>query len=217
MTRHEFLAELHRRLQPRGYLEIGVQSGASLHLADCPAIGVDPQPLPSAYGHPQSAIYVTTSDDFFARLRADRIRLGHFDLAFVDGMHLVEFALRDFMGVERVANPRTVVAFDDMLPRNQHEALRDRNPGDWTGDVWKVHPILARHRPELQWLLVDTFPTGILLVWGLDPANTVLTDRYDEIIQTATPDQPVPADILTRAFATKPEAALDIITGWRTW
>ena len=40
----ELLSELHRVLEPRSYLEVGVRHGKSLELASCPAVGVDPVP-----------------------------------------------------------------------------------------------------------------------------------------------------------------------------
>ena len=49
------------------------------------------------------------------------------DLAFIDGMHLFEYALRDFINVERFADWSSVIVFDDMLPRNVDEAARDRH------------------------------------------------------------------------------------------
>ena len=39
-------------------------------------------------------------------------------LAFIDGMHLFEFALRDFINTERHCSPKAVIVFDDILPRN---------------------------------------------------------------------------------------------------
>ena len=49
------------------------------------------------------------------------------DLVFVDGMHLFEFALRDFMNVERHADWWSVIVFDDILPRDVDEAARERH------------------------------------------------------------------------------------------
>ena len=38
----DFLPEVHRRLRPRAYLEIGVRWGHSLALSRCRSVGVDP-------------------------------------------------------------------------------------------------------------------------------------------------------------------------------
>ena len=40
------------------------------------------------------------------------------DFAFIDGMHLSEFALRDFMNIEEHMDRAGVVVLDDVLPRN---------------------------------------------------------------------------------------------------
>lgn len=220
MDRHLFMATLHHLLQPRGYVEIGVQTGASLRLAQCPAIGVDPAlrlayPLP-----PATRLAQMTSDEFFALPPSTQRGMGlpeHVDLAFVDGLHLHEQALRDFANVERFANPRTVVVFDDVLPRNQAEAVRDPAGsaakvstgelpyGDWTGDVWKVHRILSAVRPDLRFALVDTQPTGVLLVTALGgPAPQTPVEGLADLSDT------VPADVLKRAFAVAPEVALEL-------
>ncbi|HID22999.1 MAG TPA: class I SAM-dependent methyltransferase, partial [Planctomycetaceae bacterium] len=49
------LKRIHHRLKPRHYFEIGVRSGASLRLAACPAVAVDPEPEPGVElaGHHQ--------------------------------------------------------------------------------------------------------------------------------------------------------------------
>lgn len=222
MDRHLFLAALHNLLQPRGYVEIGVQTGASLRLAQCPALGIDPA-LRLAYPLPPTArLAQMTSDEFFALPESTQRGMGlpeHVDLAFIDGLHLHEQALRDFANVERLANERTVVVFDDVLPRSQAEAVRDpAGPGsaakvstgevaygDWTGDVWKVHRILVE-RMELTLTLVDTQPTGVLLVSGLDPDNG---PRWQPI-PWAGGDE-VPAYVLKREYAVAPEEALSLI------
>jgi predicted O-methyltransferase YrrM len=226
VTRHEFLNSLHDLLQPRSYLEVGVQHGTSLALArpGTLAVGVDPDPqlLVDIGG---AKVERATSDDYFAGARAAAdVGAAHpfadtggiVDLAFIDGMHLYEFALRDFSNVERWAGPATVIAVDDVLPRNQVEASRTQCPGDWTGDVWHLHPILREYRPDLQLALVDTQPTGILLAWGLNPADRTLHDQWQTITSRwPLEDQPVPGHVLTRADAVTPERALNALQRWR--
>jgi len=183
--RHDFLHELHKLLRPATYLEIGVQTGRSLAQAVPPtvAVGVDPAPQISVDIPVRYRIASMTSDEFFAESGAPGERLAPVDLAFIDGMHLIEYALRDFIGVERLARPdgRTVAVFDDVLPYTADIAGRTPLPGDWTGDVWKMIQILDRWRPDLTVLVVNVPPTGALVVLGLDPASTVLQGKYDEL------------------------------------
>ena len=236
MTRHEFLQGLHSVLRPRTYLEIGVNDGRSLALSRVPSIAVDPafkitEPLCC-----DLELVKATSDDFFAlpdpiahfRGRGDRPgstqgsadppgdNADHrIDMAFIDGMHLFEFALRDFMNIEQHTHWGSVIVFDDMLPRNTDEAARDRHTVEWAGDVYKMIPVLARHRSDLVVIPVDTGPTGVLVVLGADPTNTVIRDHYDEIVaEWVVPDpQQIPPEILERVRAVDP-AALLAASGW---
>jgi hypothetical protein len=205
-SHYEFLALLHNLLQPRGYLEIGVQTGASLNLAACPAIGVDPAPLVAARQGQQ--IFAQTSDDFFAAEHHSG-DLPPIDLAYIDGMHLFEFALRDFINIERWSHPGTVVVFDDVLPYNEAIAARIQPPGDWTGDVWKVEEILRNERPDLDMAFADVSPTGALVVWNLDCTNDHLTRNYLEIEAAYMPDIPPPQHYLDRSVATSVDVVLD--------
>jgi predicted O-methyltransferase YrrM len=211
VTRHQFLALLHDLVQPAVYLEIGVQHGLSLALASppCRAVGVDPDPMVRVPIPADGSVLACTSDEFFAD--SPHLHLGGpVDLAFIDGMHLVEYALRDFMGCERLARPGSLIVLDDVLPRNQAEAAREPCPGDWTGDVWRVHPYLAEHRPDLRLTLVDTSPTGLLVVSGLDPADTTLSWQYmhDVDCHMFADAPPVPAWVLDRVEALAPDQAL---------
>lgn len=215
-ARHEFLRSLHELLRPETYLEIGVQAGRSLALAlpGTVAIGVDPDPQISVRIKADTIIHRMTSDEFFADPPFVLPPPPTFDLAFIDGMHLVEFALRDFMGVERLARPdgRTVAVFDDVLPYSANIAGRDPLPGDWAGDVWKIDPVLGSERPDLVTILVDVDPTGVLVVLGLDPDTDHGFDRlYDDIVADLAREIPVPHRILDRLGAVQPADALDLI------
>src|SRR5215212_9985841 len=106
----DFLARAHERLKPPTYLEIGVRHGDSLVLAPRAAIGVDPRPRLRHELPETTRLYRQTSDEYFARARP----LKHFDarkvaFSFIDGLHHAEFALRDFINVERLSRWSTVV------------------------------------------------------------------------------------------------------------
>jgi predicted O-methyltransferase YrrM len=198
------LAELHATLDPAFYLEIGVRHGYSLTLASCPAIGVDPAPEIKAYSLPSTTrLSVMTSDDFFAGLAAEPLPWPP-DFAFIDGMHLFEYALRDFMNIERLAKPTTLIAIDDIFPSHPAQGARERRTRVWTGDVWKLHRCLAELRPDLVLLALDAAPAGLLLVAGLDPGNRVLWDRHDQIVREYCSDQSPPPPVLQRTGAIAP-------------
>src|SRR5206468_2630251 len=98
----EWLDAFHAALAPATYLEIGVATGQSLSRARPPtrAIGVDPAPQSGFPLTTETHLFVETSDDFFARRGADALLDGRpLDFAFIDGLHLFEQALRDFMNV----------------------------------------------------------------------------------------------------------------------
>lgn len=201
----ECLGTLHRILKPRLYFEIGVRHGKSLSLALAEAIGVDPDYSVTYQLSAPTRIYKMTSDDFFAS-DAREILTTPIDLAFIDGRHLFEFALRDFINIERFSHPFTALVFDDIYPNHPMQAQRDRQTSMWTGDVWKIVPCLRRFRPDLTLVQLDTSPTGLLLVLGLSPSNTVLSDRYAEIVQKFNGDDALlpPQEVLTRTAAADP-------------
>ena len=200
----EVLGHLHDILQPALYLEIGVRHGRSLALAKGPAIGVDPAPDITGVQLPTTTrLFELASDDFFRDLAAQAM-LAAPDLAFIDGMHWFEYALRDFMHIERLAKPGTLVVVDDIFPSHPAQAERERRTRVWTGDIWKLHLCLAELRPDLVLLPLDTAPTGLLLVAGLDPANRVLWDRYNPIVRQYRAEQVPPPAVLQREGAMAP-------------
>src|SRR5580704_1388504 len=64
------LAAFHRRVQPSTYFEIGTLAGATLALANCASVAVDPKFVIDQIvvgAKPSCALFQMTSDDFFAR------------------------------------------------------------------------------------------------------------------------------------------------------
>ncbi len=194
------LERLHQILQAQHYIEIGVRAGASLFLAKCSAIGVDPNPILS--GPPPDGVTVVakTSDEFFAGASG----LAPFDFGFIDGLHVFEQALRDFMNIERHARPGAVVVIDDIFPNHPSQAERRRKTRAWTGDVWKLVEVLSRYRPDLHLVALDTSPAGLLLVAGLDPSNRVLWDLYNPIVREWSQVLTPPDRVLAREGALDP-------------
>ncbi|MEO6216860.1 MAG: methyltransferase domain-containing protein [Sphingomonas sp.] len=195
------LNDLHQILAPRSYLEIGVRFGRSLALATGPAIGVDPAPEIRVDLPASTRIFTQTSDDFFAE-HATAALAEPVDFAFIDGLHLFEAALRDFMNIERIAAPEAIVAIDDVLPNHPAQAERQRRTRVWTGDVWRLAPVLRRWRPDLALVLLDTSPSGLLLVTSLDPSNRVLWENYNPIVREALAMGDPPPSVLSRTEAT---------------
>jgi hypothetical protein len=185
-----WLARFHSALAPAVYLEIGVDAGRTLSLARPPtrALGIDPSPVaPRAFAAP-TRTFAMESDAFFSSPRADAALAGApVSLAFVDGLHLFEQALRDFRHVEKRAARDSVVLFHDCLPLDRATSSRTRKTAFWSGDVWKIVPVLARHRRDLEVFVIPAYPTGLAVVTRLDPASAVLDERFDAIVGEFTP------------------------------
>jgi hypothetical protein len=177
---------IHRHLSPRTYVEIGVGSGRSLARArpGTLCVGIDPAPRLRRAVPDSARIFDLTSDEFFAQheLR-DVLRGQRVDLAFIDGTHLFEVALREFINLESACGRGAVIAIHDCNPPNEEAATRERRAAFWTGDVWKLVLCLRRYRPDLHVAVVDVPPSGLGIVTNLDPASAVLAERYAEICQ----------------------------------
>jgi hypothetical protein len=178
------LVRIHQHLKPRTYVEIGVETGASLRFVQpgTLALGVDPAPAIS-YALPANArVFAETSDDFFSR-RDVRAELGGqpVDLALIDGMHHFEFALRDFMNLERLSAPASTILIHDCFPHDRRTAQRERLGRFWSGDVWRLIVLLKKYRPDLRIHVVAAPPTGLAVVRNLDPASRFIAENLDRL------------------------------------
>ena len=180
------LKAIHDQLTPKLYFEIGVDTGASLRLSKCESIGVDPGYFISNPIAASCRLFRETSDDFFAQCERCRslLRSG-VNLAFIDGMHLAEYVLKDFINTEKYMAPGGVIMFDDVLPEQMEMLERERRYNAWCGDVYKIIPILQRYRPDLDVKVIEAFVgpyrKGLAIVSNLNPNNTVLEENYAKI------------------------------------
>ena len=187
MQYHRFLRNLHGTTLLDWYMEIGCRDGSSFAPVRSKTIAVDPffRVERNAIGtKPALHVFQQTSDDFFASgfLDALDIRLS---LSFLDGMHLFEYLLRDVIQTERRSRPDGVIMMHDCCPFDHQMTTRDLDnipEAAWTGDVWKLLPILQQYRPDLKIDVLDCKPTGLVMLSNLDPGNSVLSDAYDQIL-----------------------------------
>ena len=160
----------------------------------CDTIAVDPRFAVDAGAtgnRTRTFFFQMTSDDFLAKENVPALLGRPVDMAFLDGLRRFEYLLRDFIGAEAACHPRSLILLHGCVPSNTRMALRQFQPGDscegdtagwWTGDVWKLLPILREYRPGLRLHVLDCPPTGLVAITRRDPASSVLADRYYEIV-----------------------------------
>jgi len=188
----QVLANLHTTLRPRSYLEIGCFTGESVKLAACDTLIIDPdlsRLVNVMKGKASLLAFQMTSDAFFRRPDALTVLGKPVDLAFLDGMHLFEYLLRDFINVERMCLPDSVIVMHDCVPTDADVGdrvddfnKRSLHPNWWAGDVWKIIPILRKFRPDLIISVIDSAPTGLVIVTNLHPLSNTLRLNQQEIV-----------------------------------
>lgn len=190
LDHYQLLRQAHIQLAPRYYLEIGVAQGRSLALAasGCSVIGIDPESGRKdllLYQAPEVTprLFMTTSDQFFDQGQLEQT-WGEvpFDMAFIDGLHLFEQVLRDFINLEQRSHENSVIFIHDSLPINIAGAERERTTMVWTGDVWKVLACLKAIRPDLEIVNFPVRPSGLAMVRKLDRNSKVLATQFDALV-----------------------------------
>jgi hypothetical protein len=192
----DWLKEAEPIMEPRMYFEVGTHAGDSIKMIGCDAVCVDPNFVITTdvlLRRRHTHFFQGTADAFFAdRNTPNRLFPNGIDLAFLDGLHFFEVLLRDFINTEKFTKPGSLILLHDCLPLNTRMAERERRDGGedeppdirdfWTGDVWKVVPIIARFRPDITISYLDCGPTGLVACTGLDPTDTTLTEHFEEIL-----------------------------------
>jgi hypothetical protein len=174
---------IHHILRPSLYLEIGVNWGESLQatLPVTKLIGIDP--TPKCPPRPNAEIFSMTSDEFFEKVHAGEISgVQAFPLAFIDGLHTYDQALRDFINLEKLSSPESIIMLHDCIPLDEISASNPRSSHFYTGDVWKTLLILVRNRPDLRICIIPAWPSGLVLVSGLNSKSDVLPQNFSTLV-----------------------------------
>jgi hypothetical protein len=191
----EFIERFLMKSGSRAHVEIGSRKGGSLNsIVSCPAIAVDPEFRISTdviQGRSVTMFFQMTSDVFFESYDPAALLGRSIDTAFIDGMHLFEFCLRDFINLEKCGTRQSVIFFHDVFPltaemagrTTEFHSRKDLPRRNWrAGDVWKIVPALQKYRSDLKLICLDCPPTGLLAVTNLDPENDLLRRSYDTIL-----------------------------------
>lgn len=184
MNRFTVLQNIINIIKAQVYLEIGVFNGDIISNITCnEKIGVDPEfkfnwkkkvkkILPSS----KFRTFEVTSDTFFENYAPNILTKG-IDVAFVDGLHTYDQALRDVENCLKYLNKDGFIVMHDCNPNSRanefpvknsiNEALELAKKGKipgwnncWNGDVWKALVHLRITHPELNIFTLD-------LDWGL--------------------------------------------------
>jgi hypothetical protein len=176
----EVLARVHEHVRPATYVEIGVARGRSLRLVGAHTLALS---VEGPIG-PRQRLFAETSDEFFSRhdviaeLGGQRVRM-----AFIDGMHHFDFALRDFVNLEPLCDPNSLIFVHDCYPIDARSAAREQTTAFWSGDIWRLIVLLKRHRPDLSIHTIATPPTGLGLITHLNPASSDLRRNLPALIE----------------------------------
>jgi hypothetical protein len=156
----------------KNYLEIGVSNGhIFFRIKTTFKIAVDPdfqfdifRRMGKAILNPYNLFnkyYEITSDDFFAKHSDEVIGNRKIDIAFVDGMHEYDFALRDIENSLKYLDDNGVIIVHDCNPLTKDAArpfsefaVDNKQNTLWNGDVWKaiVH---LRQRNDLNIFVLE--------------------------------------------------------------
>jgi len=184
----KWLEWFHVNIQPANYVEIGVESGRSLQFAKTPTrvVGIDPEPKIVHGFESWTKIFKQESDTFFKENNLRSV-FGNstVNMAFIDGLHHYDQALKDFMNIELYSEHKTVILFHDVYPAVPATATRAWNTTYWAGDTWKVMTILRKHRPDLKMFTIPTFPTGLGVITNLNPRFSILNSKFDDLVKEA--------------------------------
>ncbi len=215
----EVLSFIHHALKPASYLEIGVETGATLRLAQFSStiIGIDPDlsQVQDDVKASRAHLFPCTSDEFFDRhTPQSALNSQPLGLAFIDGMHQFEFALRDFVSLEGWASPHTVIALHDVLPILPLVATRKRQTKFWVGDTWKALWILLENRPDLRISVIPTAQSGIAVVRGFGRGSPLTHAQLEPTLEKYT--QLAYPDLKPGEFPAHVPVVPNAPGGWRT-
>lgn len=182
---YDALRQLHTKMKPATYVEIGVAAGGTLDLIQprTSALGVDPSPRLRRRPWNVRILRSSSAEAFEGGLVDKWLKGRTIDMSFIDGLHEFQTVLEDFIDVEARCRSDSLVLIHDCLPQSEQWLDESSGSSEWTGDVWKLVEVLLRYRHDLEVVVLDAAPSGVAVVRSLDSTNDVLSVKIVEIGQ----------------------------------
>jgi len=175
------------------YLEIGIDKGNCIRNVKClHKDGVDPNLNVDEING--VTLHEMTSNNYFKCLDVAK----KFDIIFIDGMHLCEYVLRDFLNAEQHLKQEGCIVMHDCNPPNEEAGSRLRKDAVWNGDVWKVLWILNKYRKDLDIKMFNT-DQGITLIENVGGGVGMSEDIFYEMMFLPYTE----LDVVREAFLTE--------------
>lgn len=193
------------------YLEIGVEHGFTFNRVKVfQKTAVDPS---FRFDHQKNlraglTFHEITSDIFFQRAAKRENQNLRFDLVFIDGLHVFEQVLRDFINSVNLMSPGGVIVIDDTVPIDEYSALPSQedcyrlrtasgkhNDGSWHGDVYKLIHILSKNeKHKIRIATVTDLNNPKTVVWmedgdwsSFEIESSSVDKTFDELFENGTP------------------------------
>ena len=182
------LKKLHER-KYECYFEIGSRTGSSLELSQSPSVGIDPyfQLKGNIVGKKDFCLLFQEKSDQFFEKSLNKFPEIKCELGFIDGMHLFEYALKDFINLNKISSLDPVFLFHDPMPWSYEMVTRNFESlpqnADWVGDIWKLITIFIELGMKDQVSVLTAAPSGLLAVVNPDQeAIFQLEKNFDDIV-----------------------------------
>jgi len=149
------VSDIISRLQPEIYLELGIKKGNTIsNIAPYAkrAIGVDiKKPSGNIKGY---EFYEMTTDKFFEKIKAEKIKLSYIDAAFIDANHNSKYVLRDFYNVWALLRNQGVIILHDTYPKNKKFTSKELC-GDAYLAAWEIS---LKNIPMIEYFTLPIHP-----------------------------------------------------------
>jgi len=131
-------------------------------------------------------LFQEKSDQFFEKSlqRFPEIKC---ELGFIDGMHLFEYALKDFINLNKISSLNSVFLFHDPMPWSYEMVTRNFESlpqnAAWVGDIWKLITIFIELGMKDQVSVLTSAPSGLLAVVNPNQESIFqLEKNFDDIV-----------------------------------
>lgn len=180
----QHLEALHRAIQPKRYIEIGIGDGSNLALAkSCEqCLGIDPAPRVRYHFKSPTRIFQQDSLTFFKDNHLGSHMGGLIDMAVLGGGQSFRTTLHELKQLEVYSHPDTLFVLRGSYPLADRLSGAKPDPHLWYGDNWKIVFVLKDLCPQVQFATLPSHPAGMTLLKNISAIATFNEDQWEQAI-----------------------------------